>query len=175
MGQPDSHKPKTRGRTKSGQDRWRTHPAGGIAHRAGAAAEKPVRPRRARRKTRSACRDSRSTVAWAAVPRRSRAQRVHRDTGVHQPPTLTLPGRIAAAGAWGDLGAQQDQRRHGLPEDPEDPAECRTGADTPNVGGIAGSPGGPTEATRVPDLDDDQDATTGSGQSGIDAQRDPQI
>lgn len=85
------------------------------------------------------------------------------------------PGTPASRqpGPAADLGAQADQRRHGVPGDP---AERATGADTPNDGGIAGSPGGPVGAPeRVPGQDRDSDAITGGSQSGNDRQRDPQI
>lgn len=95
------------------------------------------------------------------------------DDGQHQPtdsrgtPAATQPGNAA------DLGAQSDQRRHAIPGDP---AERATGADTPNEGGIAGSPGGPKNAPeRVPGQNRDTDATTGGSQSGNDPQRDQQI
>lgn len=91
----------------------------------------------------------------------------HRSTDSDGTPASLQPGKAA------DLGAQGDQRRHGVPDDP---AERATGADTPNQGGIAGSPGGPANAPdRVPDRDRDDDATTGGSQSGNDPQRDSQI
>lgn len=76
-------------------------------------------------------------------------------------------------GAAADLGAQGDQRKHGMPDDP---AERVSGADSPNAGGIAGSPGGPASAPpRIPGEDRDSDAMTSGSQSGNDPQRDQQI
>jgi len=95
------------------------------------------------------------------------------DDGRHQATDSSGAPASAQPGAGADLGAQGDQRRHAIPGDP---AERATGADTPNEGGIAGSPGGPKNAPeRVPGQDRDTDATTGGGQSGNDPQRDPQI
>lgn len=76
-------------------------------------------------------------------------------------------------GAAADLGAQSDPRVHGVPRDP---ADRTTGADSPNRGGTAGSPGGPakTAPAHLPGQDDDQGVIQG-GQSGNDAQRDQQI
>ncbi|MGN2251336.1 hypothetical protein ACFWZ1_14790 [Frateuria sp. GZRe14] len=76
-------------------------------------------------------------------------------------------------GAAADLGAQQDTRVHGAPRDP---AERTTGADSPNRGGTAGSPGGPARMAppRMPGQEADEGVIQG-GQSGNDAQRDPQI
>jgi hypothetical protein len=76
-------------------------------------------------------------------------------------------------GAAADLGAQQDTRVHGLPQEP---AGRTSGADSPNRGGTAGSPGGPARMapSHVPGQDPDEGVIQG-GQSGNDAQRDQQI
>jgi len=76
-------------------------------------------------------------------------------------------------GAAADLGAQQDSRVHGMPRDP---ADRTTGADSPNRGGTAGSPGGParTASGHVPGQEPDEGVIQG-GQSGNDAQRDQQV
>lgn len=95
------------------------------------------------------------------------------DNGPHEPtdsggtPASLQPGLAA------DLGAQKDQRLHGMPRDP---AERTTGADTPNQGGIAGSPGGPhaTVPRHIPGEDPDKGTRLG-GQSDHYNQRDPQI
>jgi hypothetical protein len=85
--------------------------------------------------------------------------------------TGTPPSRQRSSAA--DLGAQQDQRLHASPRDP---AERTTGGDSPNRGGIAGSPGGPVRMApaRMPGEDPDEGVVQG-GQSGNDAQQDPQI
>ncbi|MFC5440764.1 hypothetical protein [Rhodanobacter ginsenosidimutans] len=91
----------------------------------------------------------------------------HSSTDSRGTPAARQPGDAS------DLGAQGDQRRHAIPGDP---AERVTGADTPNDGGIAGSPGGPKNAPeRVPGQNRDSDATTDGSQSGNDRQRDSQI
>lgn len=95
------------------------------------------------------------------------------DDGGHVPgggagaPASLQPGPVA------DLGAQQDARTHGLPRDP---ADRTTGADSPNRGGTAGSPGGPsrTAPDHLPGQEPDEGVRQG-GQSGNDAQRDPQV
>lgn len=76
-------------------------------------------------------------------------------------------------GAAADLGAQQDPRVHALPRDP---ADRTTGADSPNRGGTAGSPGAPvrTAPAHMPGQEPDEGIVQG-GQSGNDAQRDQQI
>ncbi|WP_336808501.1 hypothetical protein [Fulvimonas yonginensis] len=91
----------------------------------------------------------------------------HLATGSESTPPMRSPGPAA------DLGAQQDQRVHGVPRDP---AERTTGADSPNRGGTAGSPGGPAKMapSHIPGQDADEGIIQG-GQSGNDAQRDPQI
>ncbi|UGB37660.1 hypothetical protein [Frateuria soli] len=78
-----------------------------------------------------------------------------------------------APGAAADLGAQQDPRVHGVPRDP---ADRTTGADSPNRGGTAGSPGGPARMApaHVPGQEPDEGVIQG-GQSGNDAQRDQQV
>jgi len=85
------------------------------------------------------------------------------------------PGTPASRqpGAAADLGAQQDVRVHGAPRDP---AERTTGADSPNRGGTAGSPGGPRQmaSAHLPGQESDEGVVQG-GQSGNDAQRDQQI
>ena len=94
------------------------------------------------------------------------------DDGEHESASRTGTPASLQAGPVGDLGAQQDQRLHGVPQDP---AERTTGADTPNQGGVAGSPGGPRDAPpRIPGQNIDE-GTTGGGQNGNDEQRDPQI
>jgi hypothetical protein len=108
---------------------------------------------------------------------RTRDNRAHHgltgDDGRHQATDSSGAPPSAQPGTGTDLGAQGDQRRHAIPGDP---AERATGADTPNEGGIAGSPGGPKNAPeRVPGQDRDSDATTGGSQSGNDPQRDQQI
>jgi hypothetical protein len=67
------------------------------------------------------------------------------DDGEYEPTFGTSTGSTGTpaslqTGPVGDLGAQQDRRVQGMPSDP---AERTTGADTPNRGGVAGSPGGP--------------------------------
>ena len=95
------------------------------------------------------------------------------DDGRHQATDSRGTPASAQPGSGADLGAQGDQRRHAIPGDP---AERVTGADTPNEGGTAGSPGGPKNAPeRVPGQDRDSDASTGGSQSGNDPQRDQQI
>jgi hypothetical protein len=91
----------------------------------------------------------------------------HLATGSAGTPASLQPGDAA------DLGAQQDQRLHGTPRDP---AERTTGADSPNRGGTAGSPGGPAPMapSRMPGEEPDEGVVQG-GQSGNDAQRDSQI
>ena len=91
----------------------------------------------------------------------------HLATGSEATPPMQSPG-VAA-----DLGAQQDQRLHGAPGDP---AERTSGADSPNRGGMGGSPGGPrrTASAHVPGQDADEGIVQG-GQSGNDAQQDQQI
>lgn len=96
------------------------------------------------------------------------------DDGEHEPtdstgtPASLQPGRAA------DLGAQQDQRLHGMPRDP---AARTTGADSPNEGGIAGSPGHPSPESPMhfPGEDPADGVTGGGGTSHLDEQRDPQI
>lgn len=95
------------------------------------------------------------------------------DNGPHEPtdsggtPASLQPGRV------GDLGAQKDRRLHGMPKDP---AVRTTGADTPNQGGTAGSPGGPhaTVPRHIPGEDPDHGTRLG-GQSDHYDLRDPQI
>ena len=91
----------------------------------------------------------------------------HLATGSHGTPPMRSPGAAA------DLGAQQDQRVHGIPADP---AERTTGADSPNRGGTAGSPGGPARMApaHVPGQAPDEGVLQGE-QSGNDPQRNPQI
>jgi hypothetical protein len=96
------------------------------------------------------------------------------DDGEHEPadhtgtPASLQPGRAA------DLGAQQDQRLHGMPRDP---AARTTGADTPNQGGVAGAPGHPSPESPMhfPGDDPSDGVTGGGGPSHLDEQRDPQI
>jgi len=96
------------------------------------------------------------------------------DDGEHEPtdssgtPASLQPGRVA------DLGAQQDQRLHGMPRDP---AARTTGADSPNEGGTAGSPGHPSPESPMhfPGEDPSEGVTGGGGPSHLDEQRDPQI
>lgn len=176
MAQQDNHEPKASTQEqhhgKSGGEN--TQSQGGIGRRAGAAADKPVNPQAGSPKGAVDVPGPSLDSGGGDNPHDGRAHSGFTgDDGAHQP-TDANAGTAASLqpGKMGDLGAQQDQRRHGISEDP---AERTTGADTPNAGGIAGSPGGPTEAARVPGQDDDEDATTGGGQSGNDAQRDPQI
>lgn len=63
-------------------------------------------------------------------------------------PATLQPGRVAG------LGAEGDGRNHGMPTDR---TEWVTGSDTPNEGGIEGSPGHPSDGPeRIPgDLDDE--------------------
>jgi hypothetical protein len=91
----------------------------------------------------------------------------HLATGSTAVPAAREPGNVA------DLGAQQDVRVHGMPRDP---AERTTGADTPNRGGIAGSPGGPARMApaHMPGQEPDEGVVQGR-QSGNDAQQDQQI
>jgi len=95
------------------------------------------------------------------------------DDGAHVPTDSTGTPASLQPGAVADLGAQQDTRLHGRPQDA---AERTTGADTPSRGGIAGSPGGPvrTAAAHMPGEEPDEGVIQG-GQSGNDEQRDPQI
>ncbi|MCX7514634.1 hypothetical protein [Frateuria sp. STR12] len=95
------------------------------------------------------------------------------DDGDHVPSDSTGVPASRNLGAAAGLGAQQDARVHGLPRDP---ADRTTGADTPNRGGTAGSPGGParTASAHVPGQETDEGVIQG-GQSGNDAQRDQQI
>jgi hypothetical protein len=109
----------------------------------------------------------------AGRPHDSRAHHgLSGDDGAHEPadsggtPATLQPGPVA------DLGAQQEQRLHGVPQDP---AERTTGADTPNQGGVAGSPGGPKNAPpRIPGQNIDE-GTAGGGQSRNDEQLDQQV
>lgn len=94
------------------------------------------------------------------------------DDGDHVSSDSHVRSPSSQPGAAADLGGEQDQRAHAIPHDP---AERTTGADSPNEGGIAGAPGGPRESGPIPGEDEDEDSTTGGGQSGNDAQRDPQI
>jgi hypothetical protein len=95
------------------------------------------------------------------------------DDGQHQATDSRGTATSAQPGSASDLGAQDDQRKHAIPDDP---AERVSGADTPNQGGIAGSPGGPAREPRhVPGQDRDSDSTTSGSQSGNDPQRDSQI
>lgn len=95
------------------------------------------------------------------------------DDGEHLPTDSQGSAGSPQPGAAADLGAQGDQRKHGIPDDP---AERVSGADSPNAGGIAGSPGGPASAPpRIPGEDRDSDAMTSGSQSGNDPQRDQQI
>jgi hypothetical protein len=74
------------------------------------------------------------------------------DDGAHQATdSLATP----ASGTFGpDLGAQGDTRNHAMP----DAVERVTGSDTPNEGGIEGSPGGPRKRpARIPGDDDPAD------------------
>jgi hypothetical protein len=95
------------------------------------------------------------------------------DDGGHVSGDSTGMPASRSTGAAADLGAQQDTRVHGLPRDP---AERTTGADSPNRGGTAGAPGGPARMApaRLPGQEPDEGVVQG-GQSGNDAQRDPQI
>lgn len=95
------------------------------------------------------------------------------DDGGHVPSDSTGVPASRTLGAAADLGAQQDQRVHGMPRDP---ADRTSGADTPNRGGTAGAPGGPARVApaRMPGQDPDEGVIQG-GQSGNDAQRDQQI
>lgn len=95
------------------------------------------------------------------------------DDGEHIPTDSAGTPASRQLGAAADLGAQQDVRVHGAPRDP---AERTTGADTPNRGGTAGSPGGPRQMApaHVPGHEPDEGVVQG-GQSGNDAQRDQQI
>lgn len=94
------------------------------------------------------------------------------DDGEHVPTDSDVRPPSRRPGAAADLGGQQDPRAHRIPVDP---AERTTGADSPNEGGIAGTPGGPRESGPIPGVDEDEESTTGGGQSGNDAQRDPQV
>lgn len=95
------------------------------------------------------------------------------DDGGHVPGDSTGAPASRNPGAAADLGAQQDPRVHGLPRDP---AERTTGADSPNRGGTAGSPGAGARMApaRMPGQEPDEGVVQG-GQSGNDAQRDQQI
>lgn len=95
------------------------------------------------------------------------------DDGAHLATGSTGTPASRQPGAAADLGAQQDRRLHGRPQDP---AERTTGADSPNRGGIAGSPGGPARLApaRMPGEEPDEGVVQG-GQSGNDAQQDSQI
>jgi hypothetical protein len=91
----------------------------------------------------------------------------HLATGSPATPASRQPGNAA------DLGAQQDRRVHGMPSDA---ADRTTGADSPNRGGTAGSPGGPARMApaHMPGQEPDEGVIQG-GQSRNDPQRDPQI
>ena len=95
------------------------------------------------------------------------------DDGGHVPGDSTGAPASRNPGAAADLGAQQDPRVHGLPRDP---ADRTTGADSPNRGGTAGSPGAGARMApaRMPGQEPDEGVVQG-GQSGNDAQRDQQI
>lgn len=95
------------------------------------------------------------------------------DDGAHLATGSTGTPASRQSGTAADLGAQQDQRLHASPSDP---AERTTGGDSPNRGGIAGSPGGPARMapSRMPGEDADEGVVQG-GQSGNDAQQDQQI
>lgn len=95
------------------------------------------------------------------------------DDGDYVPGGSTGVPASRAPGAAADLGAQQDPRVHGVPRDP---ADRTTGADSPNRGGTAGSPGGPARMApaHVPGQEPDEGVIQG-GQSGNDAQRDQQV
>ncbi|HET6806510.1 MAG TPA: hypothetical protein VFH59_13835 [Frateuria sp.] len=95
------------------------------------------------------------------------------DDGDHVPGDSSGVPASRNPGAAADLGAQQDTRMHGMPRDP---ADRTTGADSPNRGGTAGSPGGPARMApaHVPGQEPDEGVVQG-GQSGNDAQRDQQV
>lgn len=95
------------------------------------------------------------------------------DDGPHLPTDSRATPASLHTGAAADLGAQQDQRIHGVPRDP---AGRTTGADSPNRGGTAGSPGGPARMApaHMPGQEPDEGIVQG-GQSGNDAQQDQQI
>ena len=95
------------------------------------------------------------------------------DDGPHLSADSTRTPASLQPGVAADLGAQSDPRVHGMPRDP---ADRTTGADSPNRGGTAGSPGGParTASSRLPGQDEDEGVIQGD-QSGNDAQRDQQI
>ena len=95
------------------------------------------------------------------------------DDGEHLPSDSTGVPASRHPGAAADLGAQQDPRVHGQPRDP---ADRTTGADSPNRGGTAGSPGRSARMApaRMPGQEPDEGVVQG-GQSGNDAQRDQQI
>jgi hypothetical protein len=96
------------------------------------------------------------------------------DDGAHEPTDHTGTPASLQLGPAADLGAQQDQRLHGMPRDP---ATRTTGADTPNAGGIAGSPGHPSPESPMhfPGDDASDGVTEGTGPHHLDEQRDPQI
>jgi hypothetical protein len=147
---------------------------GGIGHKAASAAGENVNPQAG--SPRGAV-DVPGPSLDEGSGERAHDNRAHHgltgDDGQHQATDSRGTPASTQPGASADLGAQSDQRRHAIPGDP---AERATGADTPNQGGIAGSPGGPKNAPeRVPGQDRDSDATTGGSQSGNDPQRDQQI
>ena len=147
---------------------------GGIGHDAAAAAGGPADPRAGA--PRGAV-DVPGPSLDGGGGRRPHDNRAHHgfsgDDGEHLSTDSHGTAVSAQPGAAADLGAQSDQRRHGMPDDP---AERATGADSPNAGGIAGSPGGPASApARIPGQDRDSDAMTSGSQSGNDPQRDQQI
>lgn len=156
-----------------------TQSQGGISHRVAQAAAGPVDP--------TAGLPNGPLGAHVALVRQSLDEgggkdppdgRAHHglsgDDGEHEPadhtgtPASLQPGRAA------DLGAQQDQRLHGMPRDP---AARTTGADTPNQGGVAGAPGHPSPESPMhfPGDDPSDGVTGGGGPSHLDEQRDPQI
>lgn len=96
------------------------------------------------------------------------------DDGEHEPADHTGTPASLQPGPASDLGAQQDQRLHGMPRDP---AARTTGADTPNEGGIAGSPGHPSAESpmRFPGEDASDGVTGGGGPHHLDEQLDQQI
>lgn len=151
-----------------------TQSQGGIGHHAAASASKTVNPRAGSPKGAVDMPGPSLDDGGGEDPHDGRAHSGFTgDDGAHQPTDSAGTAASLQPGSVGDLGAQQDQRMHAIPTDP---AERTTGADTPNQGGVAGSPGGPSKETgHIPGQDEDEDGTTSGGQSGNDAQRDSQI
>lgn len=151
-----------------------TQSQGGIGHHAAASASKSVNPQAGSPKGAVDMPGPSLDSGGGADPRDGRAHSGFTgDDGAHQATDSAGTAASLQPGSVGDLGAQQDQRVQGMPTDP---AERTTGADTPNKGGVAGAPGGPSKETgHIPGQDEDEDGTTGGGQSGNDRQRDSQM